>query len=169
MTQGDPSTARLAALPAAGVAHSYRPAVLAGLFGAALLALWFFYLDYSRGRPLYTPTLMAMALLDPQGLNSPEMLAPSFRLALMFTAVHGAVFVLLGVAVARLLSLIERGPSVANVVLATLALFIIFAVGFFGFAMTLAPVTVQALDPPDVLIGNGIAAAGMAVYLLRHY
>ena len=171
MTQGAPSAAmRVAPLPVSGIAHAYRQGVLAGVFGAALLAVWFFYLDWGRGRPLYTPTLMATALLQAgSGLPSPETLAPSLRLTLLFTVVHGTVFILLGVAAAHLLYVAERGRGFATHVLAMLVVFSVLGLGFFGFALTFAPVAVNVLDVQDVLLGNGIAAAGMVVHLLRHY
>ena len=148
-------------------ARLYVTGALAGLFGAALLAVWFLYLDFAKGRPLYTPTVLGTALFKGgEELTSPETLAASIPLTLLFTLVHGAVFVLIGLAAARLLAVFEAGR---NLVLGILLLFAVLALGFFGFAITFSAVALEALQIQDVLIGNAIAAAGMAVYLVRHY
>ena len=165
--QAEPSTSSLPQGQVSASPSVYWPGVLAGLFGAALLAFWFFYLDFSRGEPLYTPTVLGTALFrGGAALTSPETLSASIPLTLMFTVVHGLVFILIGVAGVRLLSLIERGPSLA---LGILLLFAVLGLGFFGFAITFSAVALDALQMQDVLIGNAIAATGMAVYLLRHY
>src|SRR4249920_1041139 len=63
----------------------------AGLFGATLLAGWFLYVDVIlRSEPLFTPTLLASALL---GRGVPAAPQASIGLAVLYTLVHGAVFV----------------------------------------------------------------------------
>ncbi len=162
----EPSTSSLPQGQVSAFASPYWQGARAGLFGAALLALWFFFLDFSRGKPLYTPTVMGTALFrGGEGLTSPETLPTSIPLTLMFTLVHGLVFILIGVVGARLLSLIERGP---NLTLGIVLLFAVLGLGFFSFAITFSAVALNAVQIQDVLIGNAIAAAGMAVYLLRH-
>jgi len=162
-----PSTSSLPQAQEPAFASPYRQGVRAGLFGAALLALWFFFLDFSRGKPLYTPTVMGTALFrGGEGLTSPETLPASMALTLLFTIVHGLLFILIGIAGVRLLSLIGRGPNLA---LGILLLFAVLGLGFFSFAITFSAVALNALQIQDVLIGNAVAAVGMAVYLLRHY
>ena len=46
-----------------------RDGVIAGLIGAAAVALWFLVFDIARGRPLLTPALLGGAVF--QGITDP--------------------------------------------------------------------------------------------------
>jgi hypothetical protein len=131
--------------------------VRAGLVGAATIALWFLYVDFVNGHPLYTPTLLGTSLFGGGGIVSP---------AISFTLVHCVVFALIGVAGARLVAMIEGG-SWRRLGLAALLLFIILDLGFSSFALTARAVGLEALSWPGVLLGNGLAAAAMITYLWR--
>ena len=37
--------------------------ILTGIVGAVVVAVWFLVLDFSRGQPFYTPSLLGSALL----------------------------------------------------------------------------------------------------------
>ena len=51
----------------------YDEGIVAGLLGAATIAIWFLILDMIQGRPLYTPTVLGTALFrGGAGLASPE-------------------------------------------------------------------------------------------------
>ena len=41
---------------------TYKEGFVAGLIGAATIAVWFLILDMIQGRPLYTPTVLGTAL-----------------------------------------------------------------------------------------------------------
>ena len=41
-----------------------REGIIAGLIGAALVAVWFLIYDVARGRPFRTPSLLGMAAFE---------------------------------------------------------------------------------------------------------
>jgi hypothetical protein len=141
-----------------------RQGALAGVFGALLLAAWFLYLDVVRGRPLFTPTLLATAVLGREGVDAPETLQGSVWLTLLFTLFHGLVFVGIGVVAATLL---HHFAVVRNRALIVVLLFTVLCLGFFGFAVNVSAVGPQAIAVRNALIGNAIAALAMGVYLAR--
>ncbi len=130
--------------------------VRAGLLGAIALALWFFFLDYGRGRPLYTPNLLGTMLVGAGGMVPP---------AFTFTLVHGLVFALIGVAAAHLVDLLEHG--LRRLGLAALLLFVLLDLSFAAFALSARAIGLEALSWGDVLVGNALAASLMISYLWR--
>ena len=75
--------------------HALREGITVGLIGAAIVMLWFFIADLAAGVPLRTPALLGAALFD--GARS-EVVTPTARLVVGYTAVHLAGFVALGLA-----------------------------------------------------------------------
>jgi ABC-type sugar transport system permease subunit len=143
---------------------TYVHGVIAGLLSAGALALWFYSLDFSRGRPLYTPTLLGTALFGGADLTHPETLQPSLSVTLLFTAVHVIAFVLVGLAAARLLTSVQRRRHLG---IAVLLLFVALEFGFLAFGVTFVAVALDALGWTDVVLGNLVAAATMGGYLWR--
>lgn len=140
----------------------YQEGMIAGVIGAATVAIWFLVLDTLSGRPLSTPTLLGAALFR-RGVTVP---AVSFEMVLMFTWVHGLVFMALGGVASWLLAQAERHPSFG---FGVLMLFVMFQFGFTVAAMLLAAPVLGALGWPSILGANLLAAASMAVYFLwRH-
>jgi hypothetical protein len=145
----------------------YEEGFVAGLIGAATIAVWFLILDAIQGRPLYTPTVLGTALFrGGAGLTSPESLAVSYDIALWFTWVHGLVFVVLGGAAAWLIRLAERDP---NYGFGILLFFVVFEFGFIGVSLMFAQEVLRALAWPAILIGNMLAAATMAWYFWHRH
>jgi ABC-type sugar transport system permease subunit len=152
--------------PALDLGALRRQGAVAGILGAALLAAWFLYRDVLRGKPLFTPTVLATALLQGgAGLQAPETLAPSIGLTLLFTVLHTLVFVAIGVGAAELL---YRVAHVRSRALLALLLFGALCLSFFAVALNVSAVGPQAVVVRDALIGNGIAALGMTAYLARN-
>jgi hypothetical protein len=150
--------------PVTASAH-YLHGAAAGLLGAATLAVWFFYLDFSRGRMLYTPTVLGTALFRGTGaVTSPQNMQPDLALTAMFTIVHGLLFVLIGIVAAHLLRLSERRRRFLVIIL---VLFVFFQLGFVAFAMTFSAVALDALSGPEVIFGNLLAACLMTSYFWR--
>jgi ABC-type sugar transport system permease subunit len=147
----------------ANTAAFLRQGALAGLFGASLLAFWFLYLDLLRGEPLFTPTLLGTALLRGQGTSSQPLVA-SIWLTLLFTVVHGLVFVVVGMAVAAFL---ERFALFRTRALIILLIFGVLCLGFFVVAANISAIGPRGVAVRDALIGNAIAALAMGAYLAR--
>ena len=160
------TSATASTTPEARTTALYQEGLIAGLIGAATVAIWFLILDSLSGRPLYTPTLLGSALFR-RGATTPlSEVAPDLEMVLMFTWVHGLVFVAIGGIAARLLALAERQP---NIGFGILMLFVFFEFGFVVTAMVFAEPILRALAWPAVLVANLLAAASMGGYFwLRH-
>ncbi len=153
--------------PPAEASRLYQEGMIAGVGGAATVAVWFFILDVLQGRPLYTPTVLGIALFrHGAGLSAPESLPISFEMVLMFTWVHALVFAAVGGVVSRLLGFAERNP---NLGFGILLLFVVFQAGFTAVALLFAQPILHALTWPAILVANLLAAGAMGGYFwLRH-
>ena len=146
-----------------GRAMGYLDGAIAGIIGAAIIAIWFLFVDAVIRLPLYTPTVLGEGLfLREQGAASNEEGQVSLKLTLMYTGVHGVVFIVLGVFATYLLLLPKRN---FNLGISILLLFAILEFGFVGTTFVFAKPVLDELTWPIVLIGNFLAAAGMACYL----
>src|SRR5947207_14917339 len=76
--------------------------LIAGLIGAATIAVWFLILDSLSGRPLYTPTVLGSALFRRGAATPLSEVLPGLAMVPMFTWVHCLVSVVIGGVVARL-------------------------------------------------------------------
>ncbi|HEX7233070.1 MAG TPA: hypothetical protein VF452_21985 [Candidatus Binatia bacterium] len=134
---------------------------VAGLIGAAIVAIWFLFMDTVTRLPLYTPTVLGEGFLSrEQSLaNTGELV--SAKITVMYSGVHGLVFVLLGVIAAYLLFLPKRN---LNLGIMLIGLFAVLQLGFVGTASIVAKPVLDELAWPVVLTGNLLAATGMACY-----
>ena len=118
-----------------GIFQLYLEGIVAGVIGAATIAIWFLILDTIYVRALYTPTVLGTALFrHGEGLASPENLPISLRMTLMYTWVHGLAFCVIGGIASRLLALAEQNP---NVGFGILLFFVLFEFGFVATATVL--------------------------------
>jgi len=151
-----------------GVSMSNRAMIgldggVAGLIGAAIVAIWFLFMDAVTRLPLYTPTVLGEGLLFREhGLASNAVEQASLKLTLMYSGVHGLIFMVLGVIAAYLLLLPKRKLHLGVMLI---ALFAVLELGFIGTAFIVAKPVLDELAWPIVLTGNFLAAAGMACYL----
>jgi O-antigen/teichoic acid export membrane protein len=129
-----------------------REGVVAGLIGAAVVALWFFAIDAIHGEPLRTPRLLGSAML-----RTPE----SPMEVIVYTIVHGVAFVVFGLIGAVLIAGAERQPLL---VFALVILFTAFEVFFFGAVVILASWILDELAGWTIFVGNILAAAAMLAY-----
>jgi len=148
------------------VTKLYQEGLIAGIIGAATVALWFLLVDTVQGRPLYTPTVLGSALFS-RGAAAPWADAlPNLEMVLMFTWVHGLAFVVIGGIAAHLLGLAERVPSIG---FGIFMLFVFFEFLFTAGAMLFAAPVLQALAWPAIVVANLLAAISMGGYFrLRH-
>ena len=151
----------------AEISRLYQEGIVAGVLGAAVVAVWFLILDTIAGRPLYTPTVLGTALFrHGAGLDHPETLAVSFDMVVVFTWVHVLVFGVIGGVASHLLAIAERRP---NLGFGVVLFFVIFEFGFVTVLMVFAQDVLHALAWEKVLVGNILAAGAMAVYLWRRH
>jgi hypothetical protein len=145
----------------------YQEGLVAGLLGAAVIAVWFLILDTTAGRPLHTPTILGTAIFrGGQGLSAPESVPVSLEMVVLYTWVHALVFCVIGGIAARLLAVAERQP---NVGFGILLVFVVFEFGFVVVTLLFAEPVLQALTWPAVLGGNLLAALAMGTYFWRRH
>ena len=149
------------------ISKMYQEGIVAGVIGAAVIAIWFLMLDVINGRPLYTPTVLGTALFRRgEGLGSPGSLPISFEMVLMYTWVHGLIFAFLGGLASRLLWLAERNP---NIGFGIVLLFVVFEFGFLVVATLFEERILGVLGWLSILLGNLLAAAAIAGYFWRRH
>lgn len=132
--------------------------VIAGVVGASVLALWFLVLDWLRGEPLMTPSVLGTLVL--RGELPPERI-DLFAVA-GYTVIHYGLFVLLGLAGAWAAGRIEERP---RVILAVLILFAALQAFALAFTTVLAETLEGAIRWWAAVLGNLFAVAAMVGYL----
>jgi hypothetical protein len=144
----------------------FKRGAVAGLLGAAVVAVWFFVLDLVAGHPFHTAAALGSSLLF--GKSTIEM---SARVILAYAVFHFAAFLLAGLLFVWITERIERRPS-----------FMLFALLFviLGEALAVANLATYAqwglgsLGVWSVTIANILAIATMGWYIwathptLRH-
>lgn len=136
--------------------------VVAGLVGGAVIALWFFIFDAVNGRPLWSPALLAAALLH--GSREPVVMTQTaWTLVAEYSVVHFLAFALIGAIAALLIDGAERTPEL-------FAPLLIFTAGFEVFFVALlimaGPAASAAMPWWKIIIGNLMATAAMLSYFL---
>ena len=145
------------------ISKLYIEGIVAGIIGAATIAIWVLILDTINGHPLYTPTLLGAALFGRvDSFSSTESIRFSVEMTLMYTWVHGLVLAVIGGIASRFLGLAEQNP---NLGFGILLLFVVLEFGFVGAAFVFAEPILHAIAWPVILLGNLLAATAMAGYL----
>ena len=139
-----------------------REGVIAGLIGAALVALWFLLFDALRGRPFFTPALLGTTIF--YSVSSPASVPIAAGPVIGYTILHVLAFVGIGIVAACMMVASEREPAVF---IAFVTLFGVFEVFFFVVLRTLSQETLGALGWWAVLAGNFLASIGMLWFLVR--
>ncbi|MFQ5945853.1 MAG: hypothetical protein ACE5NC_06320 [Anaerolineae bacterium] len=140
-------------------AQVIREGFLAGMVGAAIVAIWFLIYDAANGQPLQTPALLGAAVF--QGLTDPTTLDINLGAILGYTFLHGLAFTLFGIVTAFLVAAAERQPVL---LLGLFMLFAAFEVFFFGLVMVLGQSLLGSLVWWAIFVANLLAAAGMLLY-----
>ena len=140
-----------------------REGVIAGVLGAAVIAVWFFFVDLIAGQALFTPTTLGRGMLSILGPVPADQNA--LLLVGLYTFFHVAAFIVLGLVAAMIVNLANREPSI---LLGFAVMFAAIEVGFYAFVGLLQQATpLGSLAWYNVMIGNVLAAAAMGTYLLR--
>src|SRR6266545_604950 len=136
-----------------------REGVIAGIIGAAIVAVWFLIYDAARGRPFRTPALLGAATF--QGVQNPADVPTTAHLVVQYTVLHGVVFAMIGVLIAYLIVSAQRQPS------RLLLMFIVpmcFEIFFLAIVTWLARPVLNELAWWAILLGNALATVGMLIY-----
>jgi len=148
------------AKPRIGFAEIVGDGVAAGLIGASAVALWFLVIDAVLREPLFTPSLVASALL--KGMPAAPGHTIDLTMVAAFTAIHSLAFIVFGVVAAWLVDQFEHTPA-----LPLISIFVFFALegGFLTATKLLVPDVAQVIGHGFIVAGNVFAAVGMGLYL----
>ncbi len=139
-----------------------REGVVAGLLGAATVALWFLIYDAWRGQPFFTPALLGTAIF--YGVTGPASVQIAAGPVIGYTIVHVLAFIGFGIVAACMMVASERESAIF---IAFVTLFGVFEVFFFVVLRTLSQEMLGALGWWAVLAGNFLASIGMLCFLVR--
>lgn len=104
-----------------------REGTIAGIIGAASVALWFFIVDSIAGRPFFTPAVLGASLFDLLGAGFGGRGLVTHVAA--YTVIHFAAFIAIGILAAAGMNVLDRKPSW---IVGFAALFLIFELGVFA-------------------------------------
>ncbi|UCE85835.1 MAG: hypothetical protein JSU66_16145 [Deltaproteobacteria bacterium] len=147
-----------------GVVTILEDGVLSGILGAAVVAAFFLLLDFVRGEPLHTPSLLGSVLF--LGKSVEEVTTVSAMIVFAYTGLHVLVFMFAGAILAWMVSQFEANPQFGMVLL---LIFLLFEAVLFGFEVTVVPSLVGELGAWAVGLANLLSAVVMFGYLLRRH
>lgn len=134
-----------------------------GVIGALTVAGWFLILDLIAHRPFFTPSVLGQIILFGKSNPSPTPVPEAIAL---YSFVHFAAFIGLGILVTQLVHLAAR-DSVFR--FALLILFVVFEVFFYAFTYVFFEGTRQAFPWWSMLAANTLSALAMGLYIwIRH-
>ena len=136
-----------------------REGLIAGIIGAALVAVWFLIYDAARGHPFRTPALLGAATF--RGVSNPVDVPTSAHLVVQYTVLHGVVFAMIGVLIAYLIVTAQRQPSRLLLVFIVLVCFEVF---FLAVVTWLAHPVLNELAWWAILLANALGGVGMLIY-----
>jgi hypothetical protein len=139
-----------------------REGVVAGVVGAAVVALWFLVFDIARGRPFLTPSLLGAAVF--YGARSPEGVTIAAGPVIGYTILHVCAFVAFGVVAASVIAVSEREPALF---IAFIILFAAFEMFFFAVVAALGQSMLGVIVWWAILVGNLLASIAMLGYFFR--
>ncbi len=150
-------------MPAKG--NVWREGTVAGLLGAAGVAVWFLVIDLTQGEFLRTPATLGKALSSVLGHGITD--HGTVFYAAGYTVFHVLVFIGIGVLADKLVHVSERFPSVSA---ALLMIFGVLECGFYFAAAFLSDRNVfGSFAWYQVGAANLIAALLMGTYLWRKH
>ena len=137
--------------------------ILAGLVGAAVIALWFLIIDTIDGRPLFTPATLGRGMLGVLAPGRDDLSVGTLVSA--YTVFHVAAFIVVGLLAAFVADVAEREPSI---LFGFLLLFAVVEVGIYVLVAILdvaSPLGAHAWLP--IMVGNLIAVLTMGMVFWR--
>jgi hypothetical protein len=138
--------------------------VVVGLAGATAVAIWYLLYDLTQGVPFRTPAVLAAALFH--GLRDAGALTITPGLVLEYSLLHGAAFILFGLAAAGLFALVDRDR---RVLFAIFMLFCCFEVFALAMITVLGAWLFHTLPPWTIIGGNLTAGLIMLAILFRDH
>ena len=139
--------------------------LIAGLLGAAGVAMWFLAVDTFEGKAFFTPEFLGRALFGVLGRGIENHDATYFVVA--YTLFHVVAFIGLGIVASMLITATGKAPQF----MAGMALFfVVFEVGFYFLALMLSSANVLgSLAWYQVGAANLVASGLMGGFLLKRH
>ena len=156
------AASRSVVVPRSGARVVVEDGALAGLVGATAVALWFLLLDFVRGAPFATPSLLGSVMFAERTVES--VTAISVPMIFAYTGLHGLLFLIAGLILAWMVSQFERNPQIGMVLL---LLFITFESILLGLEVSVVARLVGARGTWAVALANLLSAVVMFWFLLR--
>lgn len=141
-----------------------REGIVAGLLGAAAVAVWFFLVDLVLGRVFFTPAALGSAVF--YGANEVGLVQVTAATVLGYTAIHVVAFLVTGLVFAAVVGQADRHPPV---LLALALLFVTFETLAIGVITIIAQWLLDIVPWWTIAVGNLIAAGVMGVYLWKRH
>jgi hypothetical protein len=141
-----------------------RESIIAGVIGAAVVAVWFLVIDAVQGAPFQTPAVLWAVIF--QGARDPAAVTIAVGPILGYTVVHGLAFIAFGLVAAALVDGAEREPAMLLALLIFFAAFEVFFLALVGFLAQPVLVVVHWWKIP---IGNLLASASMLAYFFNRH
>jgi hypothetical protein len=136
--------------------------LITGLYGAAAVALWFFFIDFSDGHPFRTPAALGSALL--LGVSKAEAMQVTFGVVAAYTVVHVIAFAVAGMLFVAIAEQVERSSSlVLLTVPSAIALEVVVVTGL----ALRGDWVLGAVGVWSVLVANVLAVSAMGWYVWR--
>ncbi len=141
-----------------------REGIVAGLLGAAVVALFYLGVDLARGIPFLTPSVLGEVVV----LRHDHPVATSADMGAVgaYTVVHVVAFVAFGLILA---GLVRRGETSSLARYGAFQVLIAFEILFFGLLAVASEGTRGLFPIWSVLVANTLAAVAMAVWLWRRH
>jgi hypothetical protein len=140
-------------------------AFFSGALGGSAVAIFFLIVDVARGAPLLTPTVIGAALF--QGLAPEDVPGVNLGLVAAYSAVHFAVFGLVGAAFSVLVH--EAELHTKNPIVLLFAIFAVVEVGGIGVGTVLAFDVMQWLGYVEIAAANLLAALAMCGFMISSH
>lgn len=141
-----------------------REGLTAGIIGATIVAVLFFFVDLARGHPFAVPAGLGHLVLHLFGFG--EGASQEAKVAI-YTVFHFGAFAVVGIVAAAVVRHAETEPTILA---GALIAFVMAEIGFYGLSFMLTESrTLGYVSWYQVAIGNLLAAAAMGWYLWRQH
>jgi hypothetical protein len=138
--------------------------VIAGLLGAAVVAIFFHLVDTLHGRPFYTPAALGSSLLLGRPLD-PNAAVP-YTLVFAYAASHVTVFVAFGVIAAGQIAFRPCIITAKEGTVLAAVMFAAFQATFLSLAGVFAWNVLDEMGIGRVAVANLLAASALSTYLV---
>ena len=145
--------------------NSIREGVYAGFIGATAIVVWFAIIDIIAGHPFRTPSILGAGLASI--LGKPPMMPDTVGFHIfIYTVFHYAVFMLVGILLAKIVHQAARTPAILA---GALIAFVAFELGAFGLTTLLTESRLGGMAWYQIFIANVLGAGGMFWLMWRRH